>query len=97
MGKGALKKFCPVLTDYPQHFGEPTDEERRANTRVLQGHIAIDTAVFPNGTTGYKLDPFARRALWEDGLDYRHGTGHGVGHFLNVHEGPQGISFRKSE
>ncbi|KAH9887305.1 Creatinase/aminopeptidase [Cubamyces lactineus] len=74
------------------HFGTPTAEEKRAFTRVLQGHIAIDTAVFPNGTTG--TDPFARRPLWEDGLDYRHGTGHGVGHFLNVHEGPHGIGVR---
>ncbi|KIO20986.1 hypothetical protein M407DRAFT_132041 [Tulasnella calospora MUT 4182] len=76
------------------HFGEPTAEEKRAFTRVLQGHIAIDTAVIPNGTTGYVIDSFARRALWQDGLDYRHGTGHGVGHFLNVHEGPQGIGMR---
>uniref|UniRef100_A0A8H7XM06 Xaa-Pro aminopeptidase P n=1 Tax=Psilocybe cubensis TaxID=181762 RepID=A0A8H7XM06_PSICU len=76
------------------HFGTPTDEEKRAFTRVLQGHIAIDTAVFPNGTTGYIIDAFARRALWQDGLDFRHGTGHGVGHFLNVHEGPQGIGTR---
>ncbi|KAI9061629.1 Creatinase/aminopeptidase [Trametes sanguinea] len=76
------------------HFGTPSAEERRSFTRVLQGHIAIDTAIFPNGTTGYLLDPFARRPLWEDGLDYRHGTGHGVGHFLNVHEGPHGIGVR---
>ncbi|CCM01193.1 uncharacterized protein FIBRA_03241 [Fibroporia radiculosa] len=76
------------------HFGTPTPEERRAFTRVLQGHIAIDMAVFPSGTTGYVIDAFARRALWEDGLDYRHGTGHGIGHFLNVHEGPQGIGVR---
>ncbi|KAI0747142.1 Creatinase/aminopeptidase [Daedaleopsis nitida] len=76
------------------HFGTPSAEEKRAFTRVLQGHIAIDTAIFPNGTTGYILDPFARRPLWEDGLDYRHGTGHGVGHFLNVHEGPHGIGVR---
>ncbi|TFK83165.1 Creatinase/aminopeptidase [Polyporus arcularius HHB13444] len=76
------------------HFGTPTAEQKRAFTRVLQGHIAIDTAIFPNGTTGYLLDPFARRPLWEDGLDYRHGTGHGVGHFLNVHEGPHGIGVR---
>ncbi|KIJ22785.1 hypothetical protein M422DRAFT_39923, partial [Sphaerobolus stellatus SS14] len=61
------------------HFGTPTVEEKRAFTRVLQGHIAIDTAVFPQGTSGYILDAFARRALWQDGLDYRHGTGHGVG------------------
>ncbi|KAH9948032.1 Creatinase/aminopeptidase [Amylocystis lapponica] len=76
------------------HFGTPTTEEKRAYTRVLQGHIAIDTAVFPSGTSGYLLDAFARRPLWEDGLDYRHGTGHGVGHFLNVHEGPHGIGVR---
>ncbi|OAX39695.1 Creatinase/aminopeptidase [Rhizopogon vinicolor AM-OR11-026] len=74
------------------HFGTPTDEEKRAFTRVLQGHISIDTAVFPTGTTG--VDVFARRALWQEGWDYRHGTGHGVGHFLNVHEGPQGIGTR---
>ncbi|KAH7882315.1 peptidase M24, structural domain-containing protein [Phlebopus sp. FC_14] len=76
------------------HFGTPSAEQKRAFTRVLQGHIAIDTAVFPTGTTGYVIDSFARRALWQDGLDYRHGTGHGVGHFLNVHEGPQGIGTR---
>jgi len=76
------------------HFGAPTAEQRRAFTRVLQGHIAIDTAVFPNGTSGYNIDTWARRYLWRDGLDYRHGTGHGVGHFLNVHEGPQGIGTR---
>ncbi|GAA93903.1 uncharacterized protein L969DRAFT_84646 [Mixia osmundae IAM 14324] len=76
------------------HFGKATDEERHAFTRVLQGHISIDSAVFPKGTTGYVLDAFARRALWADGLDYRHGTGHGVGHALNVHEGPAGIGTR---
>lgn len=76
------------------HFGTPTAEEKRAFTRVLQGHIAIDTAIFPNGTTGFVIDAFARKALWQDGLDYRHGTGHGVGHFLNVHEGPHGIGVR---
>ncbi|KAL7415087.1 Creatinase/aminopeptidase [Mrakia frigida] len=78
------------------HFGTPSAQEIRAFTRVLQGHIAIETAVFPCGTTGYLLDAFARRPLWEDGLDYRHGTSHGVGHFLNVHEGPQGIGTRKN-
>jgi Xaa-Pro aminopeptidase len=76
------------------HFGIPSEEEKRAFTRVLQGHIAIDCAVFPTGTTGYTIDSWARRALWQDGLDYRHGTGHGVGHYLNVHEGPQGIGIR---
>ncbi|KAG1887630.1 peptidase M24, structural domain-containing protein [Suillus subluteus] len=76
------------------HFGTPTNEEKRAFTRVLQGHISIDTAVFPTGTSGYIIDSFARRALWQEGWDYRHGTGHGVGHFLNVHEGPHGIGTR---
>jgi Xaa-Pro aminopeptidase len=61
-------------------------------TRVLKGHIAIATAVFPKGTRGSQLDSFARRPLWEAGLDYAHGTGHGVGSFLSVHEGPQRIS-----
>eukprot|EP00041_Stephanoeca_diplocostata_P014098 m.253164 g.253164 ORF g.253164 m.253164 type:complete len:624 (+) comp19577_c1_seq7:174-2045(+) len=78
------------------HFRTPTDHERNCFTRVLQGHIALSTAVFPQGTTGLLLDSFARRPLWEAGLDYRHGTGHGVGSFLNVHEGPIGISFRMS-
>jgi Xaa-Pro aminopeptidase len=76
------------------HFGTPNAREKRCFTRVLQGHIAIDTAVFPRGVTGYLLDPFARTALWADGLDFRHGTGHGVGAFLNVHEGPHGIGTR---
>ncbi|ORX52863.1 Creatinase/aminopeptidase [Hesseltinella vesiculosa] len=76
------------------HFGQPSAYEKRCFTRVLQGHIAIDEAVFPKGTTGFLLDPFARHALWKDGLDFRHGTGHGVGSFLNVHEGPHGIGIR---
>ncbi len=61
-------------------------------TRVLKGHIGIATARFPKGTRGIDLDPFARRSLWEAGLDYDHGTGHGVGSYLSVHEGPQSIS-----
>jgi len=72
--------------------GEPTDEMRDRFTRVLKGHIAVATAVFPKGTRGTQLDSFARRPLWEAGLDYAHGTGHGVGSFLSVHEGPQRIS-----
>lgn len=89
-------QFTDGTTDVTRtwHFGKPAPEQIRAFTRVLQGHIAIDRAIFPKGTTGYLLDVLARRALWEDGLDYRHGTGHGVGHFLNVHEGPQGIGTR---
>ena len=73
-------------------IGEPTSEMIDRNTRVLQGHIAIATAVFPKGTRGSQLDSFARRPLWEAGCDYAHGTGHGVGAFLSVHEGPQRIS-----
>ncbi|CAG8728850.1 11662_t:CDS:2, partial [Acaulospora morrowiae] len=76
------------------HFGTPTEQEKRAFTRVLQGHISIDRAIFPKNTTGFLLDVLARAALWRDGLDYLHGTGHGVGCFLNVHEGPQGIGTR---
>ncbi|KAG9055938.1 hypothetical protein FS842_000759 [Serendipita sp. 407] len=70
------------------HFGYPTVEQAEAFTRVLQGHMAIETAVFPAGTSGSQLDVLARKALWRDGLNYLHGTGHGVGSFLNVHEGP---------
>jgi Xaa-Pro aminopeptidase len=73
-------------------IGRPSDEMRDRYTRVLKGHIAIATARFPIGTTGTQLDPFARRALWEAGLDYDHGTGHGVGSFLSVHEGPARIA-----
>jgi Xaa-Pro aminopeptidase len=72
--------------------GEPTPEMRDRFTRVLKGHIAIARAIFPEGTTGAQLDPFARRALWEAGLDFDHGTGHGVGSYLSVHEGPARIS-----
>jgi Xaa-Pro aminopeptidase len=72
--------------------GEPTAEMRDRFTRVLRGHVAIATARFPAGTTGAQLDAFARRALWDAGLDYDHGTGHGVGSFLSVHEGPARIS-----
>ncbi|KAG0321861.1 hypothetical protein BGZ97_010015 [Linnemannia gamsii] len=76
------------------HFTTPTQYQKRCFTRVLQGHIAIDSIVFPEGTTGYLLDILSRQALWSDGLDFRHGTGHGVGAFLNVHEGPQGCGAR---
>ncbi|KAJ3343645.1 hypothetical protein HDU93_007526 [Gonapodya sp. JEL0774] len=81
-------------TTRTMHFGTPTAEEKDAFTRVLKGHIALDMTVFPKGTTGYVLDSIARRSLWQVGLDYRHGTGHGVGSFLNVHEGPHGIGTR---
>lgn len=70
----------------------PTANMVRHTTLVLKGHIAIATAKYPKGTRGVDLDPFARRALWADGLDYDHGTGHGVGSYLSVHEGPASIS-----
>ena len=73
-------------------IGEPTDEMRDRFTRVLRGHIAISRAVFPDGTTGAQIDAFARQFLWHAGLDFAHGTGHGVGSYLSVHEGPARIS-----
>jgi len=79
------------------HFGTPTAHQRACYTGVLKGHIALATAVFPEGTIGSRIDCLARQALWAMGLDYNHGTGHGVGAFLNVHEGPQGIGFRRRE
>ncbi|HEY3777857.1 MAG TPA: aminopeptidase P family protein [Rhizomicrobium sp.] len=72
--------------------GNPTPEMRDRFTRVLKGHIALATVNFPEGTTGAALDAFARKPLWDAGLDYDHGTGHGVGAYLSVHEGPQNIS-----
>jgi Xaa-Pro aminopeptidase len=75
-------------------IGTPTEEMRTRFTLVLKGHVAIATALFPKGTRGIEIDAFARRALWEAGLDFDHGTGHGVGSFLSVHEGPQSISRR---
>lgn len=72
-------------------LGEPTDQQRHDFTLVMRGHIALATAVFPEGTRGDQLDSLARIALWKEGLSYLHGTGHGVGFFLNCHEGPQSI------
>ena len=72
--------------------GDPTDAMRDRFTRVLKGHIAIARAVFPKDTTGAQIDAFARAPLWQAGLDFDHGTGHGVGSFLSVHEGPQRIA-----
>lgn len=74
--------------------GEPSAEARARFTRVLKGHIAIATAIFPDGTTGAQIDSFARQSLWVAGLDFDHGTGHGVGSYLSVHEGPASISKR---
>jgi len=72
--------------------GEPSAEMRDRYTRVLKGHLAISRAVFPKGTSGAQLDAFARAPLWQAGLDFDHGTGHGVGSYLSVHEGPQRLS-----
>ncbi len=73
-------------------IGEPTDEMKRHYTLVLKGHIALSRLRFPKGTTGTHIDMIARHALWQAGLDYQHGTGHGVGSYLGVHEGPQRIA-----
>jgi Xaa-Pro aminopeptidase len=73
-------------------IGEPTEDMKRHFTAVLKGHISVATARFPKGTRGIDLDPFARRALWAIGADFDHGTGHGIGSYLSVHEGPQSIS-----
>lgn len=87
-------QYLDGTTDITRTFsiGIPTQEERIHYTLVLKGHIALANACFPIGTTGAQLDALARQHLWNYGLDYAHGTGHGVGSYLNVHEGPQGIS-----
>jgi len=77
-------------------LGVPTPEQKNRYTRVLKGHIALAQTAFPEGTTGAQLDSLARQFLWQVGCDYDHGTGHGVGSYLSVHEGPQGISKRSS-
>ncbi|KAJ8955577.1 hypothetical protein NQ318_001407 [Aromia moschata] len=76
------------------HFGTPTDFEKECYTRVFKGHVKLATAIFPSKIKGNYLDSFAREYLWQVGLDYAHGTGHGIGSYLNVHEGPMGISWR---
>lgn len=72
-------------------LGKPTAEEKLNFTLVMKGHIAIATAIFPEGTTGHQLDAMARQYLWKEGKAYYHGTGHGIGFFINCHEGPQNI------
>ncbi|KAK9497242.1 hypothetical protein O3M35_004599 [Rhynocoris fuscipes] len=76
------------------HFSTPSEFERECFTRVVKGVIALASTKFPYGIKGNCLDSFARKALWEVGLDYKHGTGHGIGSYLFVHEGPMGISWR---
>lgn len=89
-------QFLEGTTDITRtmHFTKPTEEEIRNYTLVLKGNLALERLVIPEGTSGYSIDVIARQFLWQHGLDYKHGTGHGVGSFLNVHEGPIGIGFR---
>lgn len=91
-------QFLEGTTDTTRtlHFATPSQEEIDNYTLVLKGNIALATLTFPEGTTGFMIDSIARQYLWKYGLDYRHGTGHGIGAYLNVHEGPIGISFRPS-
>src|SRR6056297_221937 len=86
-------QYLDGTTDITRTFalGEVSEEVKKNYTRVLKGHIALAQAVFPEGTRGVQLDVLARQFLWQEGLDYGHGTGHGVGFFLNVHEPPQGF------
>jgi len=86
-------QFYDGTTDITRtyHFGKPTEEEKEDYTQVLMGHIDLTLAKFPVGTRGSQLDVLARKYLWDDYKQYHHGTGHGVGCFMNVHEGPQSI------
>lgn len=77
-------------------LGNLTEEEKTDYTLILKGHIALATAVFPEGTRGAQLDVLARLPIWKQHMNYLHGTGHGVGHFLNVHEGPQSIRMNEN-
>ena len=87
-------QYLDATTDITRTIalGRTTDEQRDRFTRVLKGVIALSTVSFPQGTSGPQLDILARKALWEKGLNYGHGTGHGIGAYLNVHEGPQSIA-----
>jgi Xaa-Pro aminopeptidase len=87
-------QYADATTDITRTvaLGEPTDEQRDRFSRVLKGVIALSTVSFPQGTMGPQLDILARQALWDAGLNYGHGTGHGIGSFLSVHEGPQSIA-----
>ncbi|KAJ7639115.1 Creatinase/aminopeptidase [Roridomyces roridus] len=83
---------CTIDTTRTVHFGTPTAEHKRAFTRVLQAHIAVDALVFPSGTTGTNLDGIVRHHLWKDGMNFGHGPGHGIGSYGVVHESSTGIS-----
>ncbi|CCF59033.1 hypothetical protein KAFR_0F04380 [Kazachstania africana CBS 2517] len=89
-------QFLEGTTDITRtlHFTTPSQEEINNYTLVLKGNLALERLVIPEGTTGFSIDAIARQFLWSHGLDYRHGTGHGIGSFLNVHEGPIGIGFK---
>ncbi len=94
LDSGAQYSDCTTDVTRTVAVGPPTPEQRDRFTRVLKGHIALARVRFPEGTTGSQLDALARLFLWDAGLDYDHGTGHGVGSYLGVHEGPQQISKR---
>lgn len=92
-------QYLDGTTDITRTFclGTPTAQEKSDFTLVMKGHIALGTAIFPAGTRGAQLDVLARQFLWKNGLNYLHGTGHGVGHFLSVHEGPHSIRLNNVE
>ncbi|CCC66849.1 hypothetical protein NCAS_0A02910 [Naumovozyma castellii] len=89
-------QFLEGTTDITRtiHMTQPTKDEINNYTLVLKGNLALERLVFPEGTTGFHIDIIARQYLWSHGLDYRHGTGHGIGSFLNVHEGPIGVGIK---
>lgn len=91
-------QFFDGTTDITRTWtlGTPTEAEKKDFTRVLKGHISLAKCKFPQGTRGSQLDILARKALWDCGVNYLHGTGHGIGHFLNVHEGPQSIRMEEN-
>ena len=91
-------QYYDGTTDITRCFiiDKPTKEMKKRYTQVLKGHLALASAIFPKGTTGSSLDILARKPLWDAGIDYGHGTGHGVGLYLSVHEGPQSISSRST-
>ena len=92
-------QYLDGTTDITRTFslGVPTEQEKNDFTLVMKGHIALATAIFPEGTRGAQLDALARQFLWKNGLNYLHGTGHGVGFFLGVHEGPHSIRLNNVE
>lgn len=91
-------QFFDGTTDITRTWtlGNTTEQQRKDFTRVLKGHISLAKCKFPRGTRGSQLDILARKALWDCGINYLHGTGHGIGHFLNVHEGPQSIRMEEN-